>query len=383
MLKPSTLSVFAVVAALLAPPAHADPSATPAPRIAMLWSSIRNDRSVEAMAKHDLILASPSTFGLKWNAPPAQATAFTAASIETAKSKLAQLRKLNPRAVILSELYFYEWQDAWLPEDHPWWLRKDGKRVQFWPGTHRTDWYNPDFRNHVLRWTVALHEAGLDGVFFDNLREEPEPWTALLQSIRKTLPENFLILANVGYAVGRHDFAAPYLNGVIYESGWSHNRTDWDATIRKLQHTESLLRQPRISVIERFEEIRDHAGWPTDPRKDDPRPRDPAARRWSLCFSLVVADTYYLFSDNTSHRHDWHPEYDAKIGKPLGPGERLGPHTWQRRYEKALVVVNLPGAKGHHPITLQVPVTDLLTGTKTTAFDLSPGDGVILLDAKP
>lgn len=378
----ATILLALVSIAVLSPFASAQlPPAVqaPAPRIAMLWSSIRNDRSLEAMAKHDLILASPGTFGLKWNAPPAQATGFTPASIEVAKLKLAQLRKLNPRPVILSELYFYEWQDSWLPEDHAWWLRKEGKRVQFWPGTHRLDWYNAEVRGHVVRWAVALREAGLDGVFFDNLREEPEPWVALLRSIRERTPEKFLILANAGYAVGKHDFAAPYLNGVMYESGWSHGRTEWDSTIQKLRHTESLLREPRISVIERFEDVGSRAGWPGDAKRGQKPTPDPAARRWSLCFSLIVADTYYLFSDNTSHQHDWYPEYDSKLGRPAGEGERLSAHVWRRRYERGLVLVNLPGAERVHRVELEAAAANAFTGVTGNSFDVPPGEGAILL----
>ena len=129
---------------------------------------------------------------------------------------------------------------------------------------------------------------------------------------------DFLLLANSGYAVGRHDFAAPYLNGIMYESGWSHERTEWDDCIAKMRHTESLLRKPTISVIERFENTGSRSGWPGDPNRGKKPPAVPQARRWSLCFALTVGDFYYLFADNTSHQHDWYPEYDVKIGLPTG-----------------------------------------------------------------
>jgi len=50
-----------------------------------------------------------------------------------------------------------------------------------------------------------------------------------------------------------------------------------DDCIRKMQQTQALLGRRVISVIERFEEIRDRAGWPNDPLKGQERPRDPAA----------------------------------------------------------------------------------------------------------
>jgi hypothetical protein len=109
---------------------------------------------------------------------------------------------------------------------------------------------------------------------------------------------------------------------------------------------------------------------------------DDAARRWSLSYSLCIGDFYYLFSDNTSHRHDWYPEYDVKIGLPTEPGEQINSHVWQRRYEKALVVVNLPGATAPYEVKLDKPANDSLTGRFGTSFRISPGEGRILVTSE-
>ncbi len=355
-------------------------AATPYPRIAMLWSPVRGDRSVESMARHDLIMTGVGGFGLRYDRQPTGlAEGFTADSVVQARRRIAELRSLRPNAPILAELYFYEYGESWLPEDHPWWLRKEGKRQQFWPGTYRMDWSNAEFRRHVVRLTAALKEVGLDGVFYDNLREEPEPWVAFLKEVRQAVGDDFLLLANSGYAVGKHNFAAPYLNGIMYESGWSHGRTEWDDCIAKMRRTESLLRRPTISVIERFEDTGSRAGWPGNPDRGKKPPADPQARRWSLCFALTVGDFYYLFADNTSHQHDWYPEYDVKIGLPTAPGERVRSHVWRRTYEKAIVVVNLPGAAESYEVKLERPGLDSLTGRTGARFHLAPGDGAIFL----
>lgn len=350
------------------------------PRIAMLWSPIRGDRSLTSYARHDLIMAGVGSFRLRYDREPSGlADGFTPESIKNARERIASMRKDNPRAVILGDLPFYEYPDGWLPEDHPWWLRVNGERKQFWPGTHRMNWYNTEYQEHLVAQTAALKEVGVDGVFYDNVRNEPDAWVPFLQRVRKAVGDDFLILANAGYAVGSYDFAAPYLNGIMYESGWSHNRTEWDDCIRKMQHTQTLLREPKISIIERFEETRSRAGWPGDPKRGEKPPADPQARRWSLCYALTIGDFYYLFSDNTSHRHDWHPEYDAKIGLPLERGRRIGPHVWERKYEKARVVVNLPGATESHTVTLGHPAIDTLSGRRDTRFVIPPGDGCVLL----
>lgn len=353
---------------------------TPYPRIAMLWASVRGDDSIAGMVRHDLVMAGFGRLGLKLDGNPAGlADGFTAESVETAKGRVAEIRKLNPDAVVIADLPFYEYPEKWLPEDHSWWLRKDGQRQQFWPGTYRMDWYNEDYRRHVVRQTAALKAIGVDGVFYDNIRRESEPWVTLLKAVREAVGDEFLIFANAGYSVGEYDFAAPYLNGMMYESGWSHGRTEWDDCIRKMQRTQTLLRQPRISLIERFEETRNRAGWPGDANRGQKPPADPPGRRWSLCYALAIGDFYYLFSDNTSHRHDWYPEYDVKIGLPLGEGERVNSHVWQRRYEKALVVVNLPGAAEPYEVRLDHPARDTLTGETGTTFAIPPADGRILL----
>jgi Hypothetical glycosyl hydrolase family 15 len=360
-----------------------NPAGTPYPRIGMLWSPIRGERLIANMARHDLIMTGVGGFGLRYDRQPTGlAEGFTTDSVARARERIAQIRKLNPDAPILAELYFYEYRDTWLPEDHLWWLRKEGQRQQFWPGTYRMDWNNAEYRSHVVKLTAALEQIGLDGVFYDNLRDEPEPWVAFLKEVRQVVGDDFLILANVGYAVGRHDFAAPYLNGMMYESGWSHERTEWDDCIRKMQRTESLLREPKISLIERFEEIRSRAGWPGDAKRGEKPPADSQTRRWSLCYALAVGDFYYLFSDNTSHKHDWYPEYDVKIGLPTGPGERVRAYVWRRPYDKALVVVNLPGAAEPYNVTLDAPARDSLTGRSGTEFTIAPGDGAILLVEK-
>ncbi len=360
---------------------QADFTKTPYPRIAMLWSAIRGAQGVESMARHDLIMSGQGSLGLKPdNEPIGIATGFTTESIEIAKKRVEQIRQINPDAVIIADLLFYEYPDEWLPEDHPWWLRKNGERQQFWPGTHRMDWYNADYRAKVIKQTMSLKAIGVDGVFYDNLRNEPDPWVAFLTDLRKAVGNEFLILINAGYDVGTYNFAYPFINGVMYESGWSHDRTDWDETIKQMQYSQSLLREPKISLIERFEETRSRAGWPGDPQRGQKPPDDPAARRWSLCYALTIGDFYYLFSDNTSHRHDWYPEYDIKIGMPVEEGKRMNPYVWIRKYEKAMVVVNLPGAKSDYTIEFERSRHDSLTGEKGKKFLIAPGEGRIILE---
>jgi len=360
----------------------------PYPRMAMFWAPLRGDRTLAGMAKHDLIMSSVGAFGLEWDREPeVLATEFTPESVAEARRRTAELRRLNPRALLIGDLSFYEWDERMLPEDHPWWLRVNGQREQFWPGTYRADWYRKDYQEAMIARARALYRTGLvDGVFYDNLRDEPEPWLNIIRALRREVDDRFLVLVNAGYDIGTFDWLAPYLNGVQYESGWSHPQRaewhpgeTWDDRIRMMQRTQSLLRQPTISVLERFEEVRNHAGWPNDPQKGREIKRDPQARRWTMCYALTIGDFCYLFSDSTSHRHDWYPEYDVKIGLPKAPGVRISAHVWEREYDKARVVMNLPDATEAYQVKLPRPARDVLTQEEGTAFTLPPGDGRILV----
>jgi hypothetical protein len=361
---------------------------TPYPKIAMCWGPLRDDRTPMSYARHHEIMASEDAFGLEYDREPAiLATGFKPESIQVARARVAELKRLNPHAIVIVDQSFYEWRESALPEDHPWWLRVDGKREQFWPGTYRADWNRPDYQEAVIARVVALWKTGAaDGVFFDNWRDEKEPWLNVIGGIRKATGDDFLILINVGYDIGTADWLAPHLNGIMYESGWSHPQRavrnpgeTWDDRIGMMQHTESLLRRPRISLLERFEDVGDHAGWPDGDRAEQQGTRDPAARHWTLAYALIVGEFYYLFSDSTSHQHDWYPEYDVRIGLPRGAGRRVSAHVWERDYDKARVVMNLPDATQPYQITLDEPARDSFTGETGTRFTIPPGNGRILV----
>jgi hypothetical protein len=69
----------------------------------------------------------------------------------------------------------------------------------------------------------------------------------------------------------------------------------------------------------------------------------------------------------------------VKIGLPTKPGERLSSPTWQREYEKALVVVNLPGANSDHIAQPRTVARKALTGQTGETFAIPVGDGRVLV----
>ncbi|MDH5603828.1 MAG: hypothetical protein OEY51_07810, partial [Cyclobacteriaceae bacterium] len=264
MKKPTLLLSILLLAACGNPPAENENTAltvpenkaftqTPYPRTGMMWAGIRGVEGMDARTRHDLMMLGQYALKLVPNKDPkGLADGFTEESVIAAREYVDQLRQANPDAVIIADMLFYEYPDDWLPDEHAWWLRKNGERQQFWPGTHRMDWYNAEYRQKVIRQSLALKSTGVDGVFYDNLRDEEEPWVAFLSDLRHSIGDDFLVLINAGYDVGTYNFAYPYINGIMYESGWSHGRTRWEECIQQMQYSQTLLREPKISLIERF-----------------------------------------------------------------------------------------------------------------------------------
>ena len=63
----------------------------------------------------------------------------------------------------------------------------------------------------------------------------------------------------------------------------------------------------------------------------------------------------------------------------LRAGKRISSHVWQRQYDKALVVVNLPGAREPYEVRLERPARDSFAGESGVGFMVAPGDGRVLV----
>ena len=109
-------ALVVLLATGLATGAGRDFGKTPYPRIAMLWSPVRGQETMASMVRHDLVMSGVGAFGLRYaTGPTGLAERFTPDSILRARARLAEIRDGRPDAVILVELYFYEYRDTWLP----------------------------------------------------------------------------------------------------------------------------------------------------------------------------------------------------------------------------------------------------------------------------
>ena len=372
---------------------------TPHPRIGTTWHKVRGDGSDGSMLRHDLVINGPWWYGLEYEEKPDDVPErFTPGSLERARARVGHIRALYPHALLIASIPFFE--NGGLPENHPWylrydeklhkpqwWLKRDGDRLMFWPDTWRMDIANREYQQRIIQQICGLKEAGLDGVFIDNLAlagmalragvDERQAWISFFQGIRDACGDDFFIIANGGLLT---PWAAPYLNGAMFEGFGYGADTDWDKVIGQMQEMAAQQPEPHIDYIERFERQGDDDGWPGDPERGlPPAKREASSRRWSLALALTIGDYYYLFSDSTHHAHDWYQEYDRKIGLPRGPGERVSSHLWRREFENALVVVNLPGAEATYEVDLPQPAIDSFTDERGAHFTVPPGDGRILI----
>ncbi|HZP82062.1 MAG TPA: hypothetical protein VFB21_10515, partial [Chthonomonadaceae bacterium] len=200
------------------------------PRIAMLWSPAAGQGEKWAnWAKHGLIVTGVTGLGLQWAAQPHKDMAETLVpeSIPAAREALEQIRKRNPQAVVLYEIYFFEADTDAYPPDSPWWFRdKDGHKVQFWKGCYNMDVSNPEYIGHIVRRIEAVYRAldGKAGVFLDNLRYDKQAkagWTLLLRQVRERCGD-IPILVNAGWDSDDLRWVAPWINGILYEDSVAH-----------------------------------------------------------------------------------------------------------------------------------------------------------------
>ncbi len=344
------------------------------PRIAMLWSPAaqKGDRWVN-MAQHDLILVGPEDLGLEWspNPFPNLSTTLTETSKIKAREAVAKLRRLNPRAQVLCELYFFEANDGSYPPESSWWLRdKAGQREQFWPGCHSMDISRDDYVVHVATRAAAVYQAldGQAGIFLDNLRGDEASrlgWSKLISLIRKQCSD-VPILVNAGWDSDDLEWIAPLVNGLMYEDSVSHIKNkDAESFYARIARTDGLLRSPRISVNEHFGK----------------RSNEQAMRR-ELIRTLVYTDMYYLYADSTQgHKHDWWPIWNSSLGHPVAaPAVPARGQLAQRKFEAGLVLW-LP-ADAKTSVTMRLPLRMKNASTLKTSENvtLAPGEGMIFVD---
>jgi hypothetical protein len=346
------------------------------PRIAMLWSPADGIKDKwQNIAKHGVAVVGVDDIGLEWtqNQYSAMAETFDPESIAAARRNLSRIHELNPAALVLCEVYFFEETDGNYPPDSQWWLLDaKGQKKQFWPGDHMMDLSNADYIRHIAKRIGAVVKAagGAAGIYLDNLRFEAadkKAWIALLNEVRKTCGEAPIVV-NAGWDSDDLEWVCPLVNGIMYEDSVSYTKNkDTEGFYARIAGYEQMCRKPHLSINEKFGPIADE----TRMQKE-------------LLRTLVYTDMFYLYSKSTNgHNHKWFDAWSAPLGQaidtPVKPAKNR--HLATRTFAGGLVLwvpETSPGAA-----TVTPPpgaLRDFLTGRDVAVpLTLKPGEGAILV----
>lgn len=268
------------------------------PSIFQAWNradNLKDEDEWTTLARHDLVFHAPDFFGLKWAGEfQGLSTTFTKDSRELALKTRKVLQGKNPNLVMLAELRYRDTHKTYLPENHAWWKRKDGKPVVGWEegGYFLLDFSNPAYRTHIAQQAKAIMDSGVfDGIMLD-WWEDDEDRLALVKTIRMEIGEKALILVNANDR--KTPKTATFVNGYFMECYKSNTTGDWKEIAETLEWAESNLREPRINCIET---------WFHNSRNDL------HLMRATTTLSLTISDGYCLFSDpnplpTPDHLHD-------------------------------------------------------------------------------
>jgi hypothetical protein len=344
------------------------------PSVFQAWNGADNlnEDRLATMARHDLLFHAPDFFGLEWDAgSPGLGTRFIPASVDRANRFRAELLAKNPSMVLLAELRYFEAHRSYLPADHPWWKRKDGRIVPGWEegGYWKLDFANRDFQNHVAAQAAAVMRSGVvNGIMLDCWQDEDD-WVGLLTRIRRAVGDDALILINCNDRIATR--SAPLVNGIYVEAYKTETPEDWKRVEAALVFAEANVRRPKINCLET---------WFRRSRKDE------HLLRAATALSMTRSDGYVLFGDpndlpSPDHAHDWHALWDQSLGRATAPGEVMADKSVRRAFTGGLVVYN-PAGNDRVTVAFGTPHRSAATGVTGTTFAVPALDGDLFLQVE-
>ena len=259
----------------------------------------------------------------------------------------------------------------------------------------------PEVQDAIVGQAISVAQCGLyDGIFFDGWHEEYQmlmprfgetlasPITfeqekaalfSILQRIRESVPEDFLILCNSNW--NKLPSSAPYINGGFMETGRDLDSGYSNDRLAEIEDTliwfEENLREPKINCVQ-------GQGISTE------RPDSPTNKRWMRFFttmSLTLSDGYALYTTGHYYQdHIWYDFWDANLGQPIGltaqPYENIE-GLYIREFTNGWAVYNRSGQA--QTVTLPAtatPVSDRGNNAAAQTHLLPDLDGEIYLRAK-
>jgi hypothetical protein len=338
------------------------------PSVFQAWNpadNLKGEDKWTTLARHDLVFHAPDFIGVNWAGEfQGESTTFTKDSQESAKQTRKLLLGKNPNLIMLAELRYRDAHQSYLPENHAWWKRVDGKRAIGWEegGYFLLDIANPDYRRQVVRQAKAVMNSEVfDGLMLDWWEDDTDR-LALIKAIREEIGNKALILVNANDR--KTPGTAAFVNGYFMECYKSKTVEDWNQIAETLEWAESNLKEPRINCLETwFHKSRN----------------DLQLMRATTTLSLTLSDGYCLFSDpnplaTPDHLHDWYEFWDRSLGRPKAKGDRNRDGSIHRQFDRGLAVYNPLGNK---PVAVEFTTPHIAASSRKTGmtFTVPPGDG--------
>lgn len=338
---------------------------------------------------------------------------------ERLASNIAYLRERNPEIRILDFACSAPYADPTDPRvpRAAWLLQPNGARIDGWPGSQMLNLTAPE----ALEWLTAravrsVRDYGLDGVFIDCMASSFDAWacniatgkpyevdadgdgkaddlaelsplwirakTQLAKRVRDAIGPSALFMTNQAGAWGR-----PTMNGILLEDFLDNVLTGawtWRRVMREYLEWVSGGRQPGVTTIVSSSGIEPpFDAWRTLGSSEREallkRGRSQEQRMRFGLASTLMGDGYYAFDLHTRWRGQrwWYPEYDAKLGWPIGPAAPTGDGLWSRAFEGGVVLVNASPLDAR--VTTSTRSRDVSSGRVARSFLVPPHDGRILL----
>ena len=359
-----------------------------------------NDMSPYNLAEvdHHIRADTPPYYGL---------VTHVSGNIEIAKELLQRRLKHNPNYVFLTVVQLHNELSA-VPNNPDFWLRSDidGNLIEYGdPGTFYLNFLTPHVQDLLIERIVGIASCGLfDGIMIDSFTsftnerngridsdrisvamgaEIMDALVHIFSKARERAPEDFLILVNGGYFVGKLESFTEYINGsfmeCVREPHRYYNYRDMIEIEQTLLWNEENLRYPQINCLEGF-------GLETQP------PDSPENRQWMrviTTLSLTHSDGYVLYNrggfyiGEAHHDHIWYDFWDADLGRPVGGAETKGQlydnrdGIFIREFTNGWAVYNRSGQAQR--ITLPTETTGVASSIESITHTLPDLDGEIYL----
>ncbi len=297
------------------------------------------------------------------------------------------------------------------------WLRyADGSIAAGWPGSAMLNLAHPDVVEWVAQKAVRhMKVIDIDGVFLDSMGAGFDAWEcnlfgtkvlhfqgvptgkfddlawlnatwrqaklSMAHRVRELSGPTAIVMANQP----GHE-TAPYLNGVLLEdwvdSFLNGNRT-WKQLLDDCTWWVGHCRRPVTTTLSCSSGVvPPYNAWSL-PKAEQTRLLHSGkvqVKRMRLGLAAaLLTDAYYSFDLNTRWRgeHWWYPEYNAKLGVPLGTAKTGVNGLWQRTFTHGLVIAN--PTKAAVEASTNTAYTNVTSRQRSNQFIVGSEEGLILV----